>query len=446
MPKVCKRDAAAKTRVVVIGGGSGGHVAVEALREFGYTGNITLVSREPHLPIDRTKLSKSLNVALDSLLLRPRSFFDELGVDLLLGTSATAIDTTAKSVTLENGASLNYDHLILSPGGTPRTLPIPGSDLSGIHTLRAHHDSSEISTAIQSIKSSKGPGYKPKMVIVGSSFIGMEMAATAAETCEVTVIGMEKVPFEHVLGTKIGEAFLKAHEKAGVKFRLESSTERFEASKEDGGKIGAVVVKGTGEVIPADLVVLGVGVMCATGFLKSSGIPLERDGSVIVDGRMKVTDSIYAIGDIARYPYHLTGDSVRIEHWSVAQNQARVAAQNISSIVAGGPGDAKFEHVPYFWSAQYGKSLRYAGHAHSFDDVVLRGGNFEEGFEAYFVKGDKVLAVSSLARDPVTSKAAELMRLGLMPSAKEIRDGVDLRGIELGGSLDEHGPILLSRI
>jgi NADPH-dependent 2,4-dienoyl-CoA reductase/sulfur reductase-like enzyme len=229
------------------------------------------------------------------------------------------------------------------------------------------------------------------------------------------------------------------------------------SSEKDPSKVGSVVLKGTGEVLPADLVVLGVGVMCATNFLKSSGLTLERDGSIVVDATMKSPDdSIYVVGDIARYPFHVSGEMVRVEHWSVAQNQARVAAHNIAKRVAGESGDEKFEHIPYFWSVQYGRSLRYCGHAHSFDvglllyskvvwkaantfgfiqDVIVRGDDLEDGFEAFYAKGEKILAVASLAKDPTVTRSSELMRLGKMPTATEIRNGKDIASIPLGGWL-----------
>lgn len=314
------------------------------------------------------KLSKALNATLDSVLLRKDSYFKDLGVDVKLGVAATDIDAKSKSIKLDSGASVSYDYLIVATGADPRTLPIPGADLKEIHVLRGIEDSTGIDASIQAIKAANAEDYRPKMVIVGSSFIGMEMAAVASKFADVTVIGMEKVPFERVLGLKIGAAFQSMGEKAGIKFRMESVTEKYQASEKDPSKVGSVVIKGTGEVLPADIVVLGVGVMCATSFLKNSGIPLERDGSVVVDASMKTSDdNIYAVGDIARYPYHITGQNVRVEHWSVAQNQARVAAHNIAKKLSGGSGDEKFEHIPYFWSVQYGRSMRYCGHAFHFD-------------------------------------------------------------------------------
>ncbi|KAI9006864.1 hypothetical protein DFJ74DRAFT_773484 [Hyaloraphidium curvatum] len=434
VPTVCKRDASSAKKVVILGGGAAGEVAVEGLREAGYTGAITMVSREGYLPIDRPKLSKALNPPLDSVLLRKEEFFKDLGVDLLLGTEATSVDPKAKSVKLSTGEQLSYDYLIIATGGDPRTLPVPGADLKEIHVLRGIQDSAGIDDSLKAAKAAAGSeDYKPKIVIVGSSFIGMEMAAIAAKQADITVVGMEKVPFERVLGEKIGSAFQAIGEKAGLKFRMESVTDRYEPSEKDPSKVGSVVLK-SGEVLPADMVVLGVGVKCATDFLKSSGLALERDGSILVDATMKSPDdSIYVLGDIARYPYHMTpGETVRVEHWSVAQNQARVAARNIAKRVSGEAGDEKFEHIPYFWSVQYGRSLRYCGHALHFDDVIVRSDDLEEGFEAYYANGEKILAVASLARDPVVTKASELMRLGKMPSATEIKNGADILKLPLG--------------
>nr|CAG8572824.1 202_t:CDS:2 [Entrophospora candida] len=191
----------------------------------------------------------------------------------------------------------------------------------------------------------------------------MEVASISAKRANVSVIGMEKVPFERVLGLEIGGALKKLHEKNGIKFYLETGVNSIEASESDPTKCSAVVLK-NGTKIPADIVVVGPGVVPETGFLKGTpGITLERDG------------------DIARFPYHETGETIRIEHWTFAENTGRAAA---SEIVI--KNQKPFKKLPYFWSAQHGKSFRYAGYASSFDDVIIDGSLDELKFAAYYAR------------------------------------------------------------
>ncbi|KXS22367.1 hypothetical protein M427DRAFT_50697 [Gonapodya prolifera JEL478] len=428
---------------VVIGGGAGGLQAAESLRIEGFKGRVILLSREDTLPVDRPKLSKSIKTTVEAVQLRNKEHFDKIGVEIELKTEVVGLDTKGKVLSLNGGRKVAYDYVVVASGGDPRRLPIPGSDLGNIHVVRGVSDATGLDAAITALQQTNGADYRPKIIIVGSSFIGMEAAAVLAKIADLTVIGMEKVPFERVLGADVGKAFMIMHEKAGVKFRMESVTERYEPSSANPKIVGAVIIKGTNERLPADLVVLGVGVRCATDFLKSSGIPLERDGSVIVEDSMKVpgVDGVFAVGDIARYAYHLTGEKIRVEHWSVAQNQARVAAQNIAKLVKaksdGGavPELTPFRTVPFFWTVQFGKSVRYAGHAESFDEVITKfTPSLEnmESLEAYYIRQNKVLAVATLAKDPIAATGSELIRLGLMPSGSDIKRGTDLTKIKLG--------------
>ena len=192
---------------------------------------------------------------------------------------------------------------------------------------------------------------KPNVVIVGSSFIGMESACILAKVANVTVVGMEKYPFERVLGEKVGAAMFNLSKLNGVNLEMEKFVEKYEPSKEDPKSVGAVVLKG-GKHLPADFVILGAGVIPKTDYLKSSGITLDRDQGISVNGSMEVPGfaDIYAIGDIARYPYHLTGENVRIEHWNVAQNQGRLVAEVILTKIQNPEKELPvFKQVPYFW-------------------------------------------------------------------------------------------------
>jgi NADPH-dependent 2,4-dienoyl-CoA reductase/sulfur reductase-like enzyme len=251
-------------------------------------------------------------------------------------------------VKLSNNSTLFYNQLIIATGGDPRVLPFPGNNLSNIFVMRNAEDVTNVDMAMSQFSAKK-----PDVVIVGSSFIGMEAASILSKVANVTVIGMEKYPFERVLGVEVGEAMLKLNKHNGINMEMQQLVEKYEAAKGDSKRVGAVVLKG-GKSIPADLVILGAGVIPKTDFLKSSGIPLDKDQGISVTASMEIPnfEGIYAVGDIARYPYHVTGENVRVEHWNVAQNQGRLAAEAILAKIAGKPAPI-FKHIPYFWYLRF---------------------------------------------------------------------------------------------
>jgi len=280
---------------------------------------------------------------------------------------------------------------------------VPGSDLENVLLLRSPEDANKIAEI--------GPG--KKAVIIGSSFIGMELAAFLAgkATC-VTVIGRSEIPFANVLGKEIGLLLKKMHEDKGVKFIHGQTVKEF---KGRGGKLSSVVLT-DGNELEADLCLLGVGVKASTEFLANSRVPLNSQGSIIVNKFMEASDSVYAAGDIACFPLKmLDWESVTIGHWQMAHKHGLTAARNMMG------KKEEINTVPFFWTMQYGKSVRYCGHAHQFDDVIIDGSLDDMKFIAYFVKGEKVLAVATMGRDPVAAKAANHLYEGTMPTASEIR-------------------------
>ncbi|KAF9648828.1 hypothetical protein BDM02DRAFT_3143619 [Thelephora ganbajun] len=435
MPKVPANPdaglASGNAGVVIVGGGSGTFHSIISLREHGYTGPITVVSKEPHSPIDRTKLSKAL--ITDASKIEWRTAADlriKFGVTLRTNTTVTSIDVPGKQIVLEGGKEfIHYDKLILSPGGQPKKLPIPGADLENVFTFRGIHDSTKVDAATKEGK---------KLVVVGSSFIGMEIviAVLKRKLASIDVIGRGHVPFEPVLGKDVGAAIQKYHESQGVKFHLGSQLERIIASESDSKFATGVELTnkdGQKQIIEADLVVVGVGVSPATEFLKQSdGFPqdaLQKDGGVLVDEYLKVRglDDVFAIGDIAVYPRIPHGEETRIEHWNVAGNHGRAVGKTIS----GSP--VPFSKIPIFWSVQ-GQNLRYCGIGAGYDDVIINGDLDELKFIAYYVKEGAIVAVASMQNDPIVSRASELMRLGLMPSAQQVRGGFDLFSIDISSS------------
>ncbi|KAI1820423.1 hypothetical protein F4861DRAFT_533692 [Xylaria intraflava] len=410
-------------KVLIVGGGSGTIGAVEALRASGFTGAITVISKEGYLPIDRTKLSKALLTDVQKAQWRDAEFFRSGSIDFV-EDEVTGVEFGPKSVTTKSGAKHTYGKLILATGGTPRNLPLQGfRELDNIFPLRTLHDAKKIVTAI----GEKGK----KIVVVGSSFIGMELANSSAAGNSISVIGMESAPLERVLGKEVGAGLQRGLEAKGVKFYMSASVEKAEPSGSNPSKVGSVLLK-DGTKLEADLVILGVGVAPATEFLKDNKeVRLERDGSLKVDTNGLVTGlkDVYAIGDIATFPYHgpgSHGDYTRIEHWNVAQNQGRNAAKHIVN-----PSSPPQFSLPVFWSALAGQ-LRYCGSTvNGWDDLVLQGSPAEGKFAAYYCKGDTVVAVATMGKDPAMTKSAELMRERAMPSKAQLQAGLDVLDVSL---------------
>lgn len=407
--------------VVIVGGGSGAFHATESLREHGFKAPITIISQETYAPIDRTKLSKALITEASKLEWRtPADLKIKYGTTLRIGTTVTSVDSSNKTVILEDGKEkIPYDTLILASGGVPRRLPIEGANFENVYTLRTVQDAQKIDSACQEDK---------HLVVIGSSFISMELvvAVSKRKLASIHVIGMEEYPFQVVLGKEIGAGLKKYHETQGIVFHGSTSVKAIR--KESGEELTKVELS-TGEVLSADLVVMGVGVRPATDYLKASGWELEKDGSVKVDELLRVPGhaDVYAIGDIATYPQLPGGTYRRIEHWNVAGNMGRAVGKTIS----GSP--QPFVKVPIFWSAQ-GQQLRYCGVGVGYDDIYIEGKPAEMKFIAYYIQGGRVTAVASMQNDPVVSKASELLRLGLMPSVELIKAGQSLLDVDLSSA------------
>jgi NADPH-dependent 2,4-dienoyl-CoA reductase/sulfur reductase-like enzyme len=405
--------------------GSGAIGALEGLRGGGYKGHLTVISSEGYGPMDRTKLSKALLADISKLALRPDQFYKDSSIDIVQD-QVSSVDFEAKKVKTESGKTIEYTKLVLATGGSPRWLPLPGlkGDLGNVFVLRTIPHTQGILDAV-------GDNGK-KIVVVGSSFIGMEVAnCLAGKKNDVTVIGMEDEPMERVMGKKVGKIFRGILEKNGVKFYMGASVEKATPSKSDSSKVGAVHLK-DGTVLEAEVVIEGVGVAPATEYLKDNkAVELLKDGSLKTDETFAVEGlkDVFAIGDIATYPYHGPGGNgspVRIEHWNVAQNAGRSVAKVINS-----PGSKPKAFIPVFWSA-LGSQLRYCGNTVAgYDDIVLQGDTEKPSFVAYYTKGDEVVAVASMMKDPYMTQCAELMRRGKMPSKKEIEKGVDVLEVDV---------------
>jgi len=400
---------------VIVGAGAAGATAAETLRAEGYTGRLVLINKEKNPPYDRPKLSKSMSIAVEKIYLRTPEFYAKFDIELLLGTNVTQLDAEEKVITLSDNTKIKYDAALLAPGADPQRLPfIPGYNASNVYVLRTAEDAATIYNVVEG----------KNVIIVGSSFIGMETASCLATRAKaVTVIGMERVPFERVLGLEIGTILGELHEKNGIKMVMGAICEEFLLVD---GKVNSIRLKTSGVIISdVDVVIIGAGVVPATSFIKASDkLKLAQDKSVEVDTYLRTgAEGLYAAGDIARFPFPmLPGKTVRIEHWGMAQIHGKIAAQNM---LQGDQPTHKVTNIPFFWTTQYGKSLRYCGHALSYEEVVIDEGEksvvTNPQFLAYYIHEGKVLAACSMNRDPVVAQVSELMNAGIPITVEEIK-------------------------
>jgi NADPH-dependent 2,4-dienoyl-CoA reductase/sulfur reductase-like enzyme/nitrite reductase/ring-hydroxylating ferredoxin subunit len=402
-PEFCEADADDARHFVIVGGGAAGSTAAETLRRVGYAGRITLITEEEFEPYDRPNLSKAYLAGEGDeawLPLRDSSFYDELDIAVSSGARVTRFDARSNTLELDDGTEVAFTKALLATGGSPNRPPVDGLDGDGVFLLRTRSDASAIIDAADEAE---------KAVVVGSSFIGMEVAASlVARGLEVTVTGLDETPFEKVLGADVGESIQALHEENGVTFELGRGLERVEHG------VGPTVVLDDGTELGADLVVVGVGVHPATGFVE--GLELEEDGSISVSERMRVSDDIYAAGDIVTFPSPLDGRPVRIEHWRLASQHGRVAASNMAG------SKASFDEVPFFWTRQFGISFKYVGHAEDWDDTIVIGDLAERDFVVFYIEDDAVAAASGTRGDLLT-RVHDLLRRDVMPTPAEIEDG-----------------------
>ncbi|MGK7311141.1 MAG: FAD-dependent oxidoreductase [Candidatus Longimicrobiales bacterium M2_2A_002] len=384
------RTAEGPEPVVIIGAGAAGSAAAEMLRREGYEGRVVMIDPDEAAPYDRPNLSKDYlagNAPEEWIPLRPDGFYEDHGIERI-PDRASSIDADARTVHLDSGITVDYGALLLATGGVPRTLRIPGIDRDHVHTLRSLADTRAIIDRAESAGSA---------VVIGASFVGMEVAASLrARDVDVTVVAPEAVPFERTLGAELGEAIRAAHEDNGVAFRLGTTASEITDD--------AVLLQ-DGTELPADLVVIGVGVIADTALAESAGV--ETDDGVLVDGRLRSSrDRIWVAGDIARRQDERTGERRRIEHWVVAQRQGQTAAKNILG------RDEPFRDVPFFWTHQFDVSVAYVGHAPEWDETEVDGDPRSDAAIRYTRDG-RLRALATVGRSDLSMKTeAELEESG----------------------------------
>lgn len=407
---------------LLLGAGAAAEACAEALRQHGYRGRLVMVTAETRPPYDRTKLSKGYltgDAGDDALRLRDGAFYESRGIEVWTDRTVARLYPDERTVTFEEGDPVTYDAALVATGGIPRRLPVDGADLDGVLLLRSWEDARALVDRAEGAQA---------VAVIGASFIGMEAGSgLAGQGKEVTIIDREAAPFASVLGADVGRVFQEAAEDNGVRFRLGADVERIETAHGAPGERHRLrVVLADGDPVVADLVLLGVGVRPATDFL--DGTPFRRDdGGLETDARLRVAPGLFAAGDVAAFPEARLGRRVRIEHWRLAQQHGRYAAQ---AMLAEADPDATvgpFEAVPFFWSGQNGVNLRYVGHAEDWDETIVDGSLDDRQFVAAYVESGEVRALAAVGRDRDAAAFHRLLMRGAVPSPEAFRAGIDLQ-------------------
>jgi apoptosis-inducing factor 3 len=365
--------------VVIVGGGAAGDNAAATLRHEGYGGPITIVDPDVDAPYDRPNCSKDYlagNAPEDWLPLRPPDWDRDRGIERLRGRRVMALRPRDRRVELDDGTAREYGALLLATGATPVRLG-PEVDRGGVpvHYLRSLRDSRAIIADARE---------GARAVVIGASFIGLEVAASLrARKLEVDVVAPDRRPLERVMGPQLGDFIRSLHEEHGVRFHLEHKPAEIG---------GGQVALDSGERLPADLVVVGIGVRPNIELAQAAGLAVDR--GVTVNERLETSaPGIYAAGDIARWPDPLTGEQVRVEHWVVAERQGQTAARNMLGF------GRRFDAVPFFWSQHYDVSINYVGHAERWDVLDVEGDPAARDCAVWFRRGDRTYAVATIFRD-----------------------------------------------
>ena len=391
----------ATSTIVVIGASLAGLRACEALREEGFTGRLVLVGEEWREPYDRPPLSKEILLGkweADKTTLRKQGL-DDLGLERWFGERAVALDVASRTVTLESGLSLTYDGLVLATGARPRRLEM-AEGLAGVHYLRTLDDALALRRAI----TKEGAHGSPRVAVIGAGFIGCEVASSCRQLgLDVTLIEPLAAPMVRALGRHLGGLAARLHRDHGVDLRCTTSLVEIQGD----GRAERLVL-GDGRTVSADVVIVGVGVVPQTEWLESSGLALE-DG-ILCDERCVVAPGIVAAGDVARWKSLGRGRHVRIEHWTNAGEQGRLAAL---SLLRGPGGVDPYDPVPYVWTDQFGTKIQVGGHPAPDDELHLVDGSFEEyRFVALFAREGRLTGVVGMRRPRIVMEYLALLESG----------------------------------
>ena len=378
-----------KQTVVIAGAGHAAGQLVVSLKQKDYDGRIVLVGDEPYIPYQRPPLSKKFlagAMEAERLFVKPASFYDDAGIELRLETEIAAIDRDRKCLRSGDNDEIPYDKLVLALGSRARQLPVEGAELKCIHYLRSIADVDGIREGFQSGR---------RLVVVGAGYIGLEVAAVAQQTgLDVTVIEMANRVMSRVVSPEISDFYQIEHTNQGVRFRLSTGVSAFTGKK----RVKSVTTS-EGEEIPADLVVIGVGILPNTELATEAG--LDIDNGIVVDDHCRTADpDVYAAGDCTSHPNAIYGRRLRLESVHNAVEQAKTAAANICG------QDTSYSQVPWFWSDQYDLKLQIAGLSEGYESVAIRGNPVERSFSCLYLKENRLIAVDAInaPRDFVQSK------------------------------------------
>ena len=397
--------------IVIVGGGHAAGQAAASLRQENYDGAILVIGEEPHIPYQRPPLSKQYlagEYGLERVHLRPARFYDSKDIAVRRGVRVEAIDRDAQAVSCSDGTDVGYDKLLLATGARPRKLDTPGNDLPGIHYLRTIAD-------VDAIKADFRPGRR--VAIVGGGYIGLEVAAVATEAgLNVTVLEMEDRILQRVTTPTMSAFYHEIHSEKGVAVRTGMRAESFAGTD----RLTGVVCAG-GEVVPADVAVVGIGIQPNVELAAAAG--LDCDDGIVVDEHTRTSDpNIFAAGDCTNHPNPVLGRRLRLESVPNAMEQSRVAASNLA-------GKAKaYANVPWFWSDQYELKLQMVGFATEAERQVVRGDPGTRRFAVFYFDGDTLVAADAVNSPREFMAARQLVGKAVDPG-KLADPGVDLRTV-----------------
>ena len=405
---------------VIVGAGLAGAKAAQTLREDGFDGDVVLLGEEPERPYERPPLSKGLllgTVERETVFVHQADWYAKHDVDLRTGVGVAAIDRAARQVELADGQRIGYDTLLLATGSTPRPLDVPGAYFDGVLQLRTLADSDRISAALID---------GAHLVIVGAGWIGLEVAAAARKHgVIVTVVERSELPLLRVLGPDIAQVFADLHRDHGVTFRFGAAVREFRGD----GRVSAVLLR-DGTELPADAVVVGVGVRPNVGLAETAGLAV--DNGVVVDQTLRSSDPrIYAAGDVANAYHPLYGTHLRVEHWATALHSGPAAARSMLG------SDLAYDRLPYFYTDQYDLGMEYTGYAPAggYDTVVVRGDLAKREFIAFWTAGGRVVAGMNVNVWDVTAGIQDLIRAAAPVDLARLADpGVALDDLTTTGA------------
>nr|XP_016852441.1 PREDICTED: LOW QUALITY PROTEIN: apoptosis-inducing factor 3 [Anolis carolinensis] len=409
-----KRDPLDPRTVLLLGAGPASLTCAETLRQEGFSGRIIMVTQEGHLPYDRTKLSKDIGAQAEDILLRPPSFMETYGIEVWRQKEVVSINPDDKVAQFSDGTSQGYDNLLIATGSRPRLLGCSGCDLErSLHPADpggrgpgscawppgGRWPSSGDPSSVNGEGGQGGVRCKKSTV---SSPAGMELASSlAGKASAIQVVERGHAPYHAVLGGQVGQVAMKMLQSQGVEFHLEAEVAELKGQE---GKVTHVIL-GSGHKIPADVVVVGIGVVPNSAFLQGTPVVLDQTGSIQVDLFMKTNvPFVFAAGDVVSFPVALLGGkSIPIRHWQVAQAHGHVAALNILG------QQKELQTVPFFWTRIQGKTIRYAGCGMGYTETVLKGSLEQERFLLFYLREGFVTAAASLNFDPAVASLAEVL-------------------------------------